>query len=213
MSAREAGKAARRKKILAAAEALIRRDGDIRFGMRELAKKAKVSPATPFNLFGSKGDILWALLEQDRDLQFQKILEDEERDPIERVLGLAERAVLAYGNDEAFSRPVLSAVITTVEMPGLLGVFTDVWRKALEEVEAKRLLIADLDPDLLARQLHLEYRAGLTMWLRHEVDVEGWRLHMQQSVLLVLRGSMQPRAAKALLPRLIAVQRKLRALS
>ena len=211
MPAREAGKELRRRRILLAAEALIRRDGDIRFSMRELAQKAKVSPATPFNLFGSKGQLLWALLERDVEHQFQGSEEDDATDPVERVLGLARRAVQPYADDERLFRPILSAVVATnpFQMPGMLRAFTDLWRKAMEEAEAQGQLSPGLDPVLLARQLHLEYRAGLTLWLRGEVDVEGWKLHVTHGVLLVLRGSMEPRAAKGLHARLVEVQRKL----
>jgi AcrR family transcriptional regulator len=211
VSVREAGKELRRQRILGTAEKLIRRDGDMRFGMRELATKAKVSPATPFNLFGSKGQILWALLERNIEQQLHRIDEDEEQDPVERVLALARSAVLQYTRDERLYRPLLSAVLTTspFEMPALLGEFTDLWRKALEELEARGQLLPDLDPALLARQLHLEHRAGMSMWLRGEVGAEGWQLHGVHGVLLVLRGSMESRAAKPLHARLVEVQRKL----
>ncbi|MBX3204937.1 MAG: TetR/AcrR family transcriptional regulator [Labilithrix sp.] len=212
MSAHEVGKQVRRDRILEAAEELIRRRGDIQFGMRELAEKAGVSPATPFNLFGSKGQVLWALLERDLGKQRQRIADDVETDPVERVLGLARRAVLTYARDERLFRPLLSAVVSTnMLMPALLDRFTDLWHDALEEAEARRQLAADIDPALLARQLHLEYRAGLTLWLRGEVDVKGWNLHLMHGVLLVLRGSMTPRAAEKLHARLVSVQKKLAA--
>lgn len=58
-------------RVLNAAEALVRKTGDTDFSMLTLASKAKVSPATPYNLFGSKGSILYTLLNRSL-MKYQK---------------------------------------------------------------------------------------------------------------------------------------------
>ena len=45
---------ARRRNLALAAQALIRERGDAGFSMAQLAERAGVSPATPYNLVGSK---------------------------------------------------------------------------------------------------------------------------------------------------------------
>ena len=60
---REIHKTERKQQILSAARRLIRKKGFPRMSMRELAQEARVSLATPYNLFGSKANVLYALLE------------------------------------------------------------------------------------------------------------------------------------------------------
>lgn len=84
---REAQKEMRRQRTLDAAEALIRKTGTIEFSMQTLASKAKLSLATPYNLFGSKSAILYALLDGFLD----EIAKESERafahrHPFQRVL-------------------------------------------------------------------------------------------------------------------------------
>jgi AcrR family transcriptional regulator len=52
----------RREQILDAARRLIRATGGTDFPMRRLAEEAEVSLVTPYNLFGSKSGVLYALL-------------------------------------------------------------------------------------------------------------------------------------------------------
>jgi AcrR family transcriptional regulator len=64
---REKQMAERRGRILDAAESLIRQTGGTDFPMLALAERAEVSPTTPYNLFGSKAGVLYALLNRTMD--------------------------------------------------------------------------------------------------------------------------------------------------
>lgn len=63
-SAREAGKDLNRRKIMAAAQELLREGGIEALTMRSLAERAQVSSRTPYNLFGSKTDVLIGLIDE-----------------------------------------------------------------------------------------------------------------------------------------------------
>ncbi len=63
MSRREEAKAENRDRILTAAAKIIRQEGFERLTMRHLAESADVSLRTPYNLIGSKTQILLGLLE------------------------------------------------------------------------------------------------------------------------------------------------------
>ncbi len=67
MSRREEAKAERRRQIVRAARELIVERGDAGLSMRELARRAGVSQATPYNLFGTKRAILLAVLQDVED--------------------------------------------------------------------------------------------------------------------------------------------------
>ncbi len=62
---RERQKAGRRKDILEAASLLFRRDGFAETQIEKIAARAGLSPATVYNYFASKGDLLLALVALD----------------------------------------------------------------------------------------------------------------------------------------------------
>ncbi|HEX7200138.1 MAG TPA: helix-turn-helix domain-containing protein, partial [Dongiaceae bacterium] len=62
---RERQKAGRRKDILAAASLLFRRDGFAETSIEQIAGRARLSAGTVYNYFGSKGDLLLALVALD----------------------------------------------------------------------------------------------------------------------------------------------------
>lgn len=64
MSAREAGKDLNRQKIILAAQELLHEGGIEALTMRSLAERAQISSRTPYNLFGSKTDVLIGLIDQ-----------------------------------------------------------------------------------------------------------------------------------------------------
>src|SRR5690606_404693 len=72
MKLREKQMLERQNRILDTAERLIRETGSTDFSVRRLAAESEVSPATPFNLFGSKEGILYSLLLKNLDGFFEK---------------------------------------------------------------------------------------------------------------------------------------------
>ena len=67
LSGHDAGKLKRRRAILDAAREIITTLGDAGLTMRALAARAGVSPATPYNLFGSKQAVLQAVYDADQE--------------------------------------------------------------------------------------------------------------------------------------------------
>ena len=64
-SRREIGKAERRRRIIAAAGALLRESGLDAVSMAQIAERAEVSPATLYNLFQTKGAIFRQVFDVD----------------------------------------------------------------------------------------------------------------------------------------------------
>ena len=85
-----------RNRILDAAEALIAETGDTSFGTRELAIRAGVSAATPFNHFRSKRGILSAIVERSLEqLGAQREPPTRVGDPLERIFRDADNGPVA----------------------------------------------------------------------------------------------------------------------
>src|SRR5215467_11135333 len=86
MKLREKHMADRRRRILDAAEQLIHQTGGADFSMLSLSNHAEVSPATPYNLFGSKPQLLFALFNRWLAEVPVKDLTASYKDPLDRLL-------------------------------------------------------------------------------------------------------------------------------
>jgi len=212
MRQRERAKQQRRDRILDAAEQLIRAAGDVSFPMRGLADRAGVAPATPFNLFGTKVDVLLALLLRSIDVQFERLSAATELAPIERVFALGERAVLAYTEDGSLYRPLLRGLSETSfdgPLPNVMEHATGLWREALRDAEAEGLVDPELDLDAFARLLHYQYRVTMFNWAMGEIGAREWFAELAYALAMLLRGAVTDAQRPKLHRRLRAAQRQL----
>ncbi len=93
---REKKKAARRRRILNAAEELFQRHGFAESTVDEIARLADVAPATVYNYYSTKGDLLLALVAAgDREVMAgsQALIEWPSDDPVQAVCELLQRFV------------------------------------------------------------------------------------------------------------------------
>lgn len=100
----------RRRLILRAASELIAERDDGSFSMPDLARRAGVSLATPYNLFGSKAAVLARLF--DRQVQGFARSHDWMADlpPVERITGVIERLTQAYERQGGYFRNLWKAL-------------------------------------------------------------------------------------------------------
>ena len=107
---RQQGITERRRKLVRAAGELIAEKENGNFSMPELAARAGVSLATPYNLFGSKAAVLVQLFEG----QIRSFNRDNswmnDAAPVERVFGVIDRLVNAYSRQPAFFRNLIKAL-------------------------------------------------------------------------------------------------------
>src|SRR5215470_9123937 len=85
---RERQKAGRRRDILGAASLLFRRDGFAETSIEQIAGRAQLSAGTVYNYFGSKGDLLLALVALDGGevrAAGAALVRDPPRDPVTAV--------------------------------------------------------------------------------------------------------------------------------
>src|SRR5262249_5739366 len=109
MSNREEAKHRRRRQIVKAARALMQQTGDTGFSMRALAEHARGSIATPYNLFGSKPTIMFAVLDADRE-NYQTRLAKVRVDELDVFFKAVSLATSLYSTEPSFYRAVLLAV-------------------------------------------------------------------------------------------------------
>lgn len=199
---RAAGKERRKQQVLDAAEAAIRQAGTVDFSMRDLAKNADVSFATPFNLFGKKEDILAALFHRRVTAQAERRkAESRTHGGLENLLQIATETCTGYLADAELFKPLAQA-FRTQRTPQLEAISSDaqhIWRTALENCLADKVLHPDTLLDSLARRLHISFRVAFLMWATNELPDK----EFEQQVLFNLVGNLlahtTPKGRKSLL--------------
>jgi AcrR family transcriptional regulator len=209
---RETQKTERKQQILDAARRLIRKEGFPRMSMRELANEARVSLMTPYNLFGSKVQVLSALLESLLAQVDSALDEIDLRDPIEAMYTLARLSVREFARDPVFLRSLLAAMITTegvLPAPRIVQRYIAFWRRGLDAGIAQGFLQPHMRPDLVARQLQVNYRGAMELWLEGGIDAEGFETQLLYGLSLCLLAVATAKARTRLLGHLRDLERQL----
>jgi AcrR family transcriptional regulator len=177
MGLRERQKEKRCDQILDAARLLIRSTGGIDFPMRQLAEEAEVSLVTPYNLFGSKSGVLYALL----NVALES-LPWAEGQPVrnanaQSVVDLAGMAAQLYADDAAFYRPLLRFLLGVRDAehrPRLVEQSVERWRHAVEAVVRAKDLDERVDIPMFSRQLMITFMGSIELWAQEELTDEGF---------------------------------------
>lgn len=101
---------ARRQTLVDAACALIRENGDAGFSMAQLAERAGVSPATPYNLVGGKSELLHLVVLKEFEMFSVKLGGLPGDDPLRRLLAAVDLVAEHYGEDPGFYRGLFYAL-------------------------------------------------------------------------------------------------------
>jgi AcrR family transcriptional regulator len=202
----------RRRRILDAAESLIRQTGGADFSMLALAAHAEVSPATPYNLFGSKVRLLFALFNRSLTELPVKDLTASYTDPLERLLETTKVIATHLATHADFFRPLyrsLFGVQDDVYRPGFVEYHLRRWKRALADVERAGLLSSTVERDQLARQLMISFAGTVELWVHHELDADGFSAEAVFGAILLLLGATVPGSRPRLLRHLKATKRSL----
>src|SRR5260370_5670733 len=169
MGLREKQMSQRRARILEAARRLIRQTGGTAFSMRVLADRAEVSLATPYNLFGSKAGVLYALLNASIDRVSQAAHRFSSADPTERVLEVAGIAADVYARDPAFYRPLMRFLLGAHDVthrPQFIARSLERWNWTVQAGIRHALVPPSIDAALLSRQLMINFMGVLEFWIQ-----------------------------------------------
>lgn len=213
MTRREAGKAERRRLIIQAARDLIRETGNPGLSMRGLAARAGVSLATPYNLFGSKRAIVVAVLQDVRQFQ-ERFASVQAVDPVERIFAALDMSIEFYVGDPSFYRTLWSAVFDASD-----GVRVEIlnpkrdafWRSLVADAARVGAVAADVDGDLLLRQLELTLRSVIFDWVVGEISPTRLGLMANHGYALILLGAASPEWRGPLRARVLEAQASLMA--
>ena len=191
---RTAAKEERRQQIIRAARELIRETNTTGLSMRELARRAGVSLATPYNLFGSKSAIVLAVMQDVREYR-ERFFSRPFADPIARIFDAVDLAVEFYLSDPDFYkilwREIFSAsgdVRTAIYNPQR-DVF---WLSLIEDAVAAGAVAPSVDPNLLLHQLDHQFRSVMLDWVTGDLAPEALAPTIWLGYALMLLGAASP---------------------
>lgn len=208
---REQNKEGRRRNIIQATEALIRETGSTQFAMKDLAARAGVSTATTYNLFKSKAEILYILLNRALDrVNLARLATMAAGDPFEHVFQAADAAVGTYTSDSQFYRPLLGFTFATpdpVYRPPFIRRPYNYWLAVVAALDEHGHL-DQIEASDLAREFQLLFMGVTSMWIHGELDAQQFRAQVRHGIAL----SLMALGVKSAMPRLQREIEKARAI-
>ena len=210
------GRTARRcefhDRLLDAAEALVRENGDVSFATRALAARAGVSPATPFNHFGSKKGVLSGIIARTLT-QLAERLSASPRNPdaIERIFAAGDAVTSLYADDPALFRPVFGELLGSGQSePGQLVAQANAsWLKGLRAARADGRIQSGRSLEVVASQLEVHWIGALAGWIAGAFDKTAWLCRVQYGTALVLTNVATDAERPRLRRRTLAIEKRL----
>lgn len=192
----------RRKRILDATERLIRDTGGTEFSVRTIAAVAEVAPATPFNLFGSKEGLLYALLSRSLDAIITEGLSFKSPNKLDHAVEATTRAVQIFARDPQYMRPlyrVLLGVDDEIHRPEFMKRSLGFWRIAVETLPASGMLKTPRQREFAAVSLQAQFLGLLELWVHHDIDDKQFLDHAIYGVVASLAGLVDPKTRGAII--------------
>lgn len=208
---RAAGKEERRQRIIAAARDLIRETGSTGLSMRELAKRAGVSLATPYNLFGSKAAVVLAVLQDVRAFR-ERFGRADPCDPVARIFTAVDMACEFYLDDPVFYTALWQAVFGTAGevRQAIYNPKRDAFWRSLIDAAADVGAFADMiDRGLLLRQLDVHFRSVMLDWVVGDIASPALAPAARHGYALILAGAASETWRAPLMERVETEQRLL----
>ncbi|MBL6752582.1 MAG: TetR/AcrR family transcriptional regulator [Nevskia sp.] len=187
--ARAQQKENRREAILVAAEALVRETGSTEFSVGTLAQRADLSVATLYNLIGSKGTILYALLNRTMDQLEAATAKSESDDPYEQALSAATAVARVYVQDSQYLRPLWRFELGVIEpehRPALMNRALSFWASRLGSLERAGRLPEGIGLVDLAREYQIFFAGVLDLWVQNELSDAQFEVQVRYGILLRL---------------------------
>lgn len=183
-------KAERRRRILAAARRLVVSKGYEGLTMRDLARAARVSVPTLYNLFGSKDAILVAALEASVARIAARIRPGDGF--FARGMAAFEAGMELVAEAPEFHRAVIHMALTSPETAPMRRRaeegYIAIMAGNLAAAKAARQLAAWADPPIVARHMFAQYMACFLAWGLGELDWKTFRAAALSGICHLLAG-------------------------
>jgi AcrR family transcriptional regulator len=190
LTLRERNKRKRRDAILDAALELLSEAPNRQVTTEQIAELAEVSPATVYNLVGTREQLLLALVDRVLHDLVATLAEQQSTDPVQMATFVVAESVERFVADGVAFRQVVTSIgdfaasrITIAFDPAQLQV------AAMREAQAQGIVRADLDPAALGRQIYLSYNGALFAWGAGVLSDDGLRAAVRHGLTMVLAAA------------------------
>lgn len=208
MAISTARKAERVQNLVQAAQELIR-SSDAGFSMAQLAARAGVSPATPYNLVGAKSDLLRLVIEDEYERFAAKLAALPSSTPLADLLAATALVVSHYESDRQFYRGLYRLIATTEgsESYDLMTVrgerlWGDMIARAIDSGELQDFVRVGPTTTVLLSTI----ASMTTAWFAQSWSGRLYALEMAHGVRLVLAAIAAPAARDRLVGEISALQ-------
>lgn len=212
---REVNIESRRQRILEAARTLIEGGGMASLSMRKLAAEAGLAVTTLYNLYGSRDDILFALIQDGID-RIVPILDAEAplEEPLARCRAVITVSVRYFAENEAIYRPMVVASYEGLSRGPdadrrLAQRAAAMQREGIEQAVAQGLLRDTLDPGCLGEQIYHGYELAAVQWAFGLLDAAGFRARALYGMYIALAAAAADAVRPELETRLKELEREL----
>ena len=209
MSTREAQKAERRQFILDAARALILEGARGDFSMPQLAAAAGVALVTPYNLFGSKANILLAIARENIFEPMNEIQHVPCEDLAQFLADLSAILARVYFGDRHFYRRLIATLSAQDSAEGIKAVVNLNYER-FEPLVERLLAGKKLRPLLGKRVLARQFAHMIASAVQHRLITRGTEERLRQEfelgLILIVAGLASVSDRAALLDRARAIE-------
>jgi len=191
MSVREQSKEERRRRIVATARRLVHEGGIDNLSMKLLAQRAGVSVVTPYNLFGSKQDVMLAVIDEDVASFQQRLAKTRHRNELEALFRAVTLAKQVYAAEPNFYRSVLLAVYNSGgrEFRAMFsGPRRAFWQDLVGRAIAAGFIRRDVEAAPLTLHLAHVFASVLLNWVLGDITLDEMEAQIQYGFALSLMG-------------------------
>jgi AcrR family transcriptional regulator len=185
----------RKDKILDSVEALILATSSTDFTMVQLAKHVGISPTTFYNLFGSKGNVIYSLLNRALDAIITgRDAAVTSSDPVEQAIGTMTYAAEHFVQNRDLYRPIYQFQISDHDMGGrqfYLQHALVFWKRCLGGLVAAGYLFDDPSDGGFACEdvalALLTHSSGvIDLWIQDDLDDDAFIARMTHDAALMV---------------------------
>lgn len=190
---REQNKALRREAILDAMLELLGTHHPTEITTGQIAAVANVSPATVFNLIGTREELLRALSVRVIDTLLDALVDLNKRtggDPIAAARLIVDASVAAFTAESTAYRRVISEIAFHHDVDERLRLQpAKLQEAAMREAQEREIIDARFDPAGLGKQIFASYFAAMLSWASRRIDDDGFLIVARHGLLTVLAAA------------------------
>jgi AcrR family transcriptional regulator len=207
-SRREQAKDSRRSRIVDATYALLREHGVADLSVKMIADQAGVSPATVYNLFGTKAAVMEKVYERDLGDFQQRIAKTPSKDSLERIFDSIVITANHYKSDPRFYRSISVMQNTSPADAELIDTVSASRRPFWADLVRKAIQDGHLRPDTdvlgVGASMNLMASGAVGAWVNNLMSIEHYERYLTFGFAAILMSFATKEAQARLQEKLTA---------